>query len=134
MWKFQSVERRQAVFAAICALTVLLSAAGLVMGAEAHRRTVRLDAGLAALRRETEAQVVRLGEAIEAMPPRAAKEYLVRRCEGGIGIYDGTGSVLYELLDVDVRSLPAADRAMLEMGILITGEAALRALTEDYSS
>ena len=65
---------------------------------------------------------------------RAAKEYLVRRCADGIGIYDGTGSVLYELLDVDVRSLPAADRAMLEMGILVTGEAALRALTEDYSS
>ncbi|MBQ3125985.1 MAG: hypothetical protein IJC15_02850 [Clostridia bacterium] len=134
MKKFQPISRRQAIFAALCAFTVLLSGAGLVIGAEANRRAVQLDASLERLRCETATQIVRLSEEISAMPPRAAKEYLVRRCADGIGIYDGTGSVLYELLDVDVRSLPAADRAMLEMGILVTGEAALRALTEDYSS
>ena len=134
MGKFQSVSRREAVLAALCVLAALLGAAGLAVGAEAHRRAERLDASFAELRRETELRLVHFDEQLTAMPPRAAKEYLVRRCADGIGIYDGTGSVLYELLDVDVRSLPAADRAMLEMGILVTGEAALRALTEDYSS
>ncbi len=134
MWNWQRLSRRQAAAAVGAVLIAVLALSGLLLGVSTRRQVLELDARLTTAGRAADAQIVRLQEMLEAMPPRAAKEYLVRTCGTQIGIYDGTGAVLYELLAVDVRTLPAVDRAMLEVGILVTGEAALRALTEDYSS
>ena len=134
MWNWKEIPRRYAVAGGGLMLALALAAAGLVSGLGARHEAECLALRLDTLERSTTTQLAALQGLIESMPPRAAKEYLVRTCEGLVGVYDGTGAVLYEILDIDVRTLPAADRAMLDAGILVTGEAALRSLTEDYSS
>lgn len=134
MWNWKVIPRRYLVMGGGFTLALTLAVAGLGSGVGARSAADGLAARLDALERSTTAQLASLQGLFESMPPRAAKEYLVRTCEGQIGVYDGTGAVLYEILDIDVRTLPAADRAMLDAGIIVTGEAALRSLTEDYSS
>ena len=134
MWNWSELSRRQAAASVGILLIAVLATGSFVFAVQTHRRLTALDARFSTAARTVDAQLVRLEERIETMPPRAAKEYLLRTCGTQIGIYDGTGAVLYELLAVDVRTLPAIDRAMLEAGSLVTGEASLRALIEDYSS
>lgn len=134
MLNWKMIPRRYLAAGGGLVLTLALALGGLGCGIGAQREAEGLRVRLDTLERSTTTQLASLQGLIEAMPPRAAKEYLVRTCEGQIGIYDGTGAVLYEILDIDVRTLPAADRAMLDAGIIVTGEAALRSLTEDYSS
>lgn len=77
---------------------------------------------------------LRLAEMEENAAHVSAREYLLLACEGKIGVYSVDATLLYEILDVNVRTLPAADQAMLAEGIIVCGETALRALTEDYTS
>lgn len=116
------------------ALLLALGIWGIAIGSLAHRDAESLASALARHEQTAKGDISALHERIDALPPRSAREYLVQACEGGIGVYNGMGTVLYELLPVDVSTLPAADRAMLEAGILVTGEAALRSLCADYTS
>ena len=131
MWNWRMLPRRYWIVAGILAVSLALSSAGLWCGAAAQRESRELSRQLGAAERSLSAKLERL--AAETTPV-SAREYLLRTCEGKIGVYNATGTVLYEIMDVDIRTLPAADRAMLDEGIIVTGEAALRSLTEDYSS
>ena len=59
--------------------------------------------------------------------------YVVAEHNGAIGIFNGTHTELIELLDVDVRLLPDADRAYLINGIKIYSTAELLSVICDYT-
>ena len=131
MWNWKDCPHRHSIAAGIFVFGLALSSAGLWCGIAAQRETQVLARRIDTAVQNFETKLDRL--AVQPSSTRV-QSYLLRTCEGKIGIYNGEGTVLYEILDVDVRTLPAADRAMLEEGIIVSGEAALRALTEDYSS
>lgn len=58
--------------------------------------------------------------------------YTVKTCEEKIGIFVD-GELLY-MLDVYIKTLPKADRILLEEGIVVHSESDLREIIEDYSS
>ena len=59
-------------------------------------------------------------------------EYTVKSYEGKIGIFTDNGT-LVRVIDVYIKTLPNADRTLLEKGFVVTGEAELRAIIEDYT-
>lgn len=59
------------------------------------------------------------------------KIYTVREHMGRIGIFDESGTLIMTL-EVYVRTLPEADKRMLEEGFEIVGEKQLNAIIEDY--
>ena len=54
--------------------------------------------------------------------------------EGSVAIFDGRGGVPRSVTDIDLASLRAADRALIEHGCPVAGEEALQALLEDLGS
>ena len=61
-----------------------------------------------------------------------AIEYTVKSYEGKIGIFSENGTLL-QVIDVYIKTLPKADRSLLEKGILVRDEAELRSIIEDYT-
>ena len=124
------LSKRLAAAAAL-GVSLVLSVSGLWCAAAARREyralTVQTNETLRLLSR-------RLEEMEDHTLSVSTREYLLMICEGKIGVYNADATLLYEILDVDIRTLPAADRAMLSEGIVVCGEAALRALAEDYTS
>ena len=59
-------------------------------------------------------------------------KYLLREYNGVIGVFDETG-VLTDIIEVDIKSLPEADRIMLGTGIWAMSRSELAALIEDYT-
>ena len=59
------------------------------------------------------------------------KIYLVREHMNKIGIFDESGTLI-KVLEVYVKTLPEADKRMLEEGFEIVGEKQLNAIIEDY--
>lgn len=116
------------------ALLLTVGIWGVALGTVARGEASALSGALSTHETEASRELSALRETLAAIPTRTAREYLIRTAPGGIGIYNGAGTVLYELLSVDVTTLPAADRAMLEAGIIVTGEAALCAICADYTS
>lgn len=58
--------------------------------------------------------------------------FMIKEYNGVIGIFDGDGA-LQDILDVDIKSLPEADRVMLRAGIWATSRRELASLIEDYT-
>ena len=58
--------------------------------------------------------------------------YTVKSYEGKIGIFTDRGS-LVRVLEVYIKTLPKADQNMLEKGVLVTSEAELHSIIEDYT-
>ena len=93
-------------------------------------------------RRTNESETVVLTEIVyvfadDGTLPSSAKEdtelFIVREHGGIIGVFDGDGRLLYSL-DIYVKTLPEADRALLKEGITVHSKKELRALIEDYSN
>lgn len=59
------------------------------------------------------------------------KIYLVREHMNKIGIFDESGTLI-KVLEVYVKTLPEADKRMLDEGFEIMGEKQLNAIIEDY--
>ncbi len=57
---------------------------------------------------------------------------IAREYEGKIGIFDSTDKLI-QILDVNVSTLPEADRKLLRAGIKISSKAELNSLIEDYT-
>lgn len=114
---------------AVAVLAALLMSAIALWGSVDARATGKETAQ--ANHAQLSALTVRLSR-LETEPAR--RTYLVRAHEGMIGVFSADGSILYDLIPAVVSLLPAADRDLLAEGILIHGDDALRALTEDYSS
>ncbi|XOQ49210.1 MAG: BofC-C domain-containing protein [Eubacteriales bacterium] len=60
--------------------------------------------------------------------------YIVKEYEGHIGIFYNDESKPYEEIQVDVSSLPEADRKLLKEGIKVTDTDRLNSIIEDYES
>jgi hypothetical protein len=58
--------------------------------------------------------------------------FVLREYEGVIGVFDSSG-VLVDIINVQVISLPEADRRMLESGIYAFSRGELLSLIEDYT-
>ncbi len=58
--------------------------------------------------------------------------FFLKEYNGVIGVFDDTG-VLTDIIDVDIKSLPEADRVMLGAGIWAMSRRELAALIEDYT-
>ena len=58
--------------------------------------------------------------------------YTVKSYEGKIGIFTDSGA-LVRVLEVYIKTLPKADQNMLEKGVLVTSEAELHSIIEDYT-
>ena len=58
--------------------------------------------------------------------------FVLREYEGVIGVFDSSG-VLVDIINVQVISLPEADRQMLESGISAFSRGELLSLIEDYT-
>ena len=58
--------------------------------------------------------------------------YTVKSYEGKIGIFTDRGS-LVRVLEVYIKTLPKADQNLLEKGVLVTSEAELHSIIEDYT-
>lgn len=58
--------------------------------------------------------------------------FMLKEYNGVIGVFDDAG-VLTDIIDVDIKSLPEADRAMLGAGIYALSRRELAALIEDYT-
>ena len=58
--------------------------------------------------------------------------FIVREYKGKIGIFLDNGE-LYQIIDVYVKTLPKADRDLLEEGIEIKSTDELRDIIEDYT-
>ncbi len=58
--------------------------------------------------------------------------FMIKEYNGVIGIFDSAGA-LQDILDVDIKSLPEADRVMLGAGIWAASERELASLIEDYT-
>lgn len=131
MQKFPPFDRHRKLTAAILLLCLLLSAGGLLLGGIANRHS-RIRAA------DTTTALQGIGDRLSALEAQAAdtgaQEYLLLEHEGRIGVFSAGRTALYEIVDVRVSTLPARDREMLAAGITVVGEAALRAILEDYSS
>jgi len=58
--------------------------------------------------------------------------FILREYDGTIGIFDSAG-VLIDVIDVQIKSLPEADRDMLRTGIYAFSRNELISLIEDYT-
>ena len=68
-----------------------------------------------------------------AVPVSAAVAPYVAQSENGLLVVSHGGEVVIRT-DIDIRTLPAADREALEQGILLSDTEALAKLLEDYGS
>lgn len=131
MQKFPPLNRWQKVTAVTLLLCLLLSAGGLLLGGAVNRRSRDNAADIHTTLRNMGTRL----SALEAQNAgTGAREYLLLELEGKIGVFSAGMTALYEIVDVRVSTLPARDREMLATGITVVGEAALRAILEDYSS
>ncbi len=60
--------------------------------------------------------------------------YLVRTYDGKIGIFKNEEKSPFEIIDVDVSSLPQTDQLLLATGIEADSTAELQRIREDYES
>lgn len=60
--------------------------------------------------------------------------YMLREYGGIIGVFSAGGSEPISVIDVDVRTLPEADRRALASGVFAADEDELNRRIEDYSS
>ena len=60
------------------------------------------------------------------------KRYVVKSHKGKIGIFSSDGDLI-QIIDVYIKTLPIADREMLEEGIDIDNVDELRDIIEDYT-
>lgn len=86
----------------------------------------------------TEAEDTLANEDLQGSAGADMPTYVLRsvRSEGNdslavIGVYDENGTLLYAL-DTPVYALPVGDRALLEVGIEVSGDDALEDLIEDF--
>jgi len=126
MWNWISVNRIR-LAGIVLTLALLLSAVGMWLGISARKQSQ-------ALREEVQNMERRYLARQEPHADTVEQSYLFLAYEGKIGIFNQTGDVLFAVLEVDLRTLPSADRAMLAEGIVVHSEAEMRALSEDYTS
>ncbi|MDR0884677.1 MAG: hypothetical protein LBN05_08780 [Oscillospiraceae bacterium] len=66
--------------------------------------------------------------------PPPEPQYTLRAYAGELALFLEGDEEPIEQYDVPVDTLPDADRALLDAGITVTGDAALQELLEDYTS
>ena len=66
--------------------------------------------------------------------PTAETEYIVKLEDGGLYVYESGKREPSAHYAVQDTGMPDYDRILLEYGIRVTGEAALREVLEDYAS
>lgn len=116
------MENNKNVLIAIMSVAVV----AMVLSIATLAITISIQGGLNQVRDTTSTLAAR-------MPTETADtRYLLREYNGVIGVFDDTG-VLTELIEVDVKSLPEADRVMLGTGIWAMSRRELAALIEDYT-
>lgn len=131
MRNFPPLSLWQKTASAALILCLLLSVGGLLASSTANRNSRDSSADTRAALQDISARLSALEERNAGV---GAKEYLLLEYEGKIGVFSAKKNALYEIVDVRVSTLPARDREMLAEGITVVGEAALRAILEDYSS
>ncbi len=131
MQNLKNILPHRRAIAALFTLGLICSVIGLWSGRNARLEVRALGERLRGTERNLSTRLDRL---YADLLPDNTRKYVIRTHEGKIGIFNEDESVLYEILDVDIRTLPSADRAQLDAGIVVNGEAALRAITEDYCS
>lgn len=70
------------------------------------------------------------------LPAMASQQggFLVRTYDGKIGIFKKEENTPFEIIDVDVSSLPQTDQLLLATGIKADSESDLQRIREDYES
>lgn len=58
--------------------------------------------------------------------------YNVKEYGGKIGVFSESGALI-RIIDINIKSLPATDRDLLEKGFSVKGESALLSIVEDYT-
>jgi len=67
-------------------------------------------------------------------PSSRTTTYTVKEYEGHIGVFHNDDRTPYQEIDVDVSSLPVADRELLKDGIKVSDANKLNSIIEDYES
>ena len=62
----------------------------------------------------------------------AATVYHIQSYQGMLGVFSESGALL-RIIDINIKSLPKADRDLLEKGFSVEGESALLSIFEDYT-
>lgn len=106
---------------AIIAMTISAATLILAIGIQNRIDTVRDN---------TEALSSQLS--LTSVDTSSGSGFMIKEYNGVIGIFDGTGA-LQDILDVDIKSLPEADRVMLGTGIWAASRRELASLIEDYT-
>lgn len=70
---------------------------------------------------------------VQAMTSRS-DTYTVKEYEGHIGVFHNDAPIPYQEIEVDISSLPEADRQLLKKGITVTDTNKLNGIIEDYES
>lgn len=58
--------------------------------------------------------------------------YNVKEYGGKIGVFSESGALI-RIIDINIKSLPATDRDLLEKGFSVKGESAILSIVEDYT-
>ena len=130
MQKWKALPRAKKSLCILLILGFVLGALGVLFSATALREVNQLKGIII---RNENAFREKFDRLYADMRPDNTHKYVLRTYEGKIGIFNYDESVLYEILGVDVRTLPSTDRTRLDAGITVIGESALRAITEDYT-
>ncbi len=130
MQKWKELPRARKGLAVLLAAGLIFSLLSVFLAVSAMREVNQLKESTIRSEISMRTQFDRL---CAALRPDNTHKYVLRTYEGKIGVFNHDESVLYEILGVDIRTLPSSDRAQLDAGITVVGESALRAITEDYT-
>lgn len=119
----------------VMALGTALCAAALAGALALHTRSVQEEAAnvlVYSTADPTSSQEMRSNRAESTT--QAGSAYTVRAFEGEIGVFKGGADTPFEVYAVDVDTLPAADRFLLNAGIPAENRQEVRRILEDYLS
>ena len=116
------------------AVGMLILVIGCILSANKKHEQSRQNAP--SIQTVTELVYVYISEESPSSPPihdEVKRLFWVQEYGEKIGIFSEDGTLL-EVLDVYVKTLPKADRDLLEEGFMLFSEEELRAIREDYTS
>ncbi len=125
---------RAALLVCLCLLAVclILAIGSLAALQKAVRETEAIREDAAELVAELDARRKLLETEDQPVGVTLPEAFCLRESGGKIGVYTVDG-VLIRILDVDVSTLPKADRLSLQEGISVTSWSELMALIQDYA-
>lgn len=113
--------------ALIAVMTVAVIA--MVLSAATLAVSLSIKGQLEYVKDKTTALATRISE---SMATSSDARFLLKEYNGVIGVFDDAG-MLTDIINVDINSLPEADRVMLRTGIWAMSRRELAALIEDYT-